>query len=532
MAQSAIRAVIYARYSSHSQTEQSIEGQLRDAHAFAEREGYQVVHEYIDRAQSGTRDTRAAFQQMVTDAARRSFAVVLVWKLDRFARNRYDSAIYKARLKKCGVRVVSVMERIQDNPEGIILEGMLESMAEYYSANLSVNIRRGQRESLAKGRYPGGSVPYGFMLQEGRLVADPHRAPVVQEVFRRYAAGESMKAIIDDLTARGVRSSSGRPLTYSTFNRAFHNRTYIGECSYGGQIVPGVADQLVDEATFAAAQAHAVSCKRGPSAAAADDEDRRYLLRGKIFCGHCGASMTGESGRGRHGGTFRYYTCSARKRRHSCAKRPERRDFVEWYVVDQTVRYVLDPDRADYIAEQVVKAYEADMGLQRIQDLERQIGKLDGDVTNLVDTLTDAPKAARARIYERIEQLDAERADIQTDLDKLRALQSISFTTREVKAWLSTFSGGDPLDKDFQQRVIDTFVNAVYLFDDRLTIFYNLREGQQVCVIGEASPDPSARGSTSTALAPLLASQVEPCSYIFSAAGFGIVVALPKKSDR
>ena len=132
------KAVIYARYSSDSQTEQSIEGQLRVCREYAQNNDILIVDTYIDRAMTGTNDMRPDFQRMIEDAAKRQFEMVIVWKLDRFARNRYDSAIYKAKLKKYGIRVVSVMERIQDNPEGIILEGMLESMAEYYSDRKSV----------------------------------------------------------------------------------------------------------------------------------------------------------------------------------------------------------------------------------------------------------------------------------------------------------------------------------------------------------------------------------------------------------
>ena len=156
-----LNAVIYARYSSHSQTEQSIEGQLHDSYAYAEKCGYRVIGEYIDRALTGKSDDRPDFQRMIRDAEKHQFQVVIVWKLDRFARNRYDSAIYKARLKKYGVRVISVMENITDSPEGIILEGMLEALAEYYSANLSENIRRGQQESIKKGWFPGGPPPMG-----------------------------------------------------------------------------------------------------------------------------------------------------------------------------------------------------------------------------------------------------------------------------------------------------------------------------------------------------------------------------------
>ena len=155
-------AVIYARYSSHSQTEQSIEGQLRDAYAWAKDHDITVVGEYIARALSAKSDDRPDFRRMIEDSARRQFALVIVWKLDRFARNRYDSAIYKAKLKRNGVRVVSVKENITDAPEGIILEGLLASMAEYYSATLSQHIKRGQRESTAQGLNCGGRTPTGF----------------------------------------------------------------------------------------------------------------------------------------------------------------------------------------------------------------------------------------------------------------------------------------------------------------------------------------------------------------------------------
>ena len=175
-------AVIYARYSSHGQTEQSIEGQLRDCYAYAQREGYVVIHGYVDRPD---------FQRMISDAPKGQFSAVIVWKLDRFARNRFDSANYKHRLKKSGVRVVSATEHISDDPEGIMLEGMLESLAEYYSANLSKHVKRGQRESAIKGTYIGGIPPFGFKIQNKRLVADEEKAPIIKWIFEQYASGLS-----------------------------------------------------------------------------------------------------------------------------------------------------------------------------------------------------------------------------------------------------------------------------------------------------------------------------------------------------
>ena len=208
-----MNAVIYARYSSHSQTEQSIEGQLRDAYAYAKREGITVIGEYIDRAKSARTDDRADFQRMLDDAAKKQFQVVIVWKLDRFARNRAESAINKLRLKKCGVRVVSVQQNIMDSPEGIILEGLLESMDEYYSANLSVNIKRGQRVNVENGHFCGGAVSYGFKAVNKRLVASEKHAPHFIYYMEHYAAGEKEADIIAELRRRGAKDFKGDPVS-------------------------------------------------------------------------------------------------------------------------------------------------------------------------------------------------------------------------------------------------------------------------------------------------------------------------------
>lgn len=520
----AINAVIYARYSSHSQTEQSIDGQLHDAYEFAQREGYTIVGEYIDRAQSGTKDNRRDFQRMIADAPKKQFQAVIVWKLDRFARNRYDSAIYKAKLKKFGIRVVSVMERIQDNPEGIILEGMLESMAEYYSANLAVNIRRGQRESIAKGRFCGGAVPYGYKNADGHLIADDKTASIIREVFSRYAVGDSMKDIIDDLKKRGIKSSSGGELTYTTFSRALLNRAYIGEYAYNGEVVQGCADALIDAETFAKVQEKVAARRRAPAAGKAKVE---YLLQGKCFCGHCGGHMIGESGRGRHGATYNYYSCRNRKKNHNCDKKNEKKDFVEWYVVEQTLEYILTPDRMDKVAAAVVAEYNKEFGDGPIKEKERQIKKIGKELDNLVDSLAEAPKVARPRIYARMEELEAQKADIEVDVAKLKIAQGIRFTEAEVKAWLKQFCKGDLLDEEFRRRIIDVFINSVYLYDNRVIIFYNIRGGKQVSYIDVAeavdSEGTSANVSDLIANAPPNASKSEP-RFIFVNGVFGMVL--------
>lgn len=163
-----MKAVIYARYSSDNQREASIEGQLRECMEYAAQNDITVIANYIDRALTATSDNRPDFQRMIKDSYKRCFDMVIVWKLDRFSRDRYDSAHYKHILKKNGVKVVSAKENIGDGLEGIILESMLEGMAEYYSAELSVKVKRGLKENALKAKVNGGQIPFGYYIDENQ----------------------------------------------------------------------------------------------------------------------------------------------------------------------------------------------------------------------------------------------------------------------------------------------------------------------------------------------------------------------------
>ena len=263
-------AVIYARYSSHNQTEQSIEGQLHDAYDFAKREGYAVIGEYIDRAISGTRDDRPDFQRMIRDSEKKQFRTVIVWKLDRFARNRYDAAIYRAKLKRNGVRIVSVKESISDSPEGIILEGMLESMAEYYSANLAQNVKRGLRESWSKNRYAGGHVPYGYKLVDGQLLQDELSAPTVRWIFEQYAAGVGRSRIVAELRDRGVLTATGRIPGHTSFATVLRNPAYYGHVTKAGMVLDCCPQPIITKDLFDRAQLRMEAARRAPAAAKAN----------------------------------------------------------------------------------------------------------------------------------------------------------------------------------------------------------------------------------------------------------------------
>lgn len=274
------RTVIYARFSSHSQTEQSIEGQLRECYDYAKKHDLLVVSEYIDRALTGTTDKRPSFLQMIEDSKKKTFDYVLVYQLDRFARNRYDSANYKAKLKKNGVRVLSAKENISEDASGILIEGALESMAEYYSAELSQKVKRGIRESYEKGYFIGGFGLFGYDIIDKHWVINETEAAVVREIFERYRYGEKAKSIVSWLDSIGVRNKSGKPFTVNALAKLIRNTKYKGIVEYDDRILTNVTPAIVDEKTWNDCnrildnQRHKQKCIQKHS---------EYILSGKLF---------------------------------------------------------------------------------------------------------------------------------------------------------------------------------------------------------------------------------------------------------
>ena len=220
----AVTAVIYARYSTDSQREESIEGQIRECTAYAEKNGFTVVKHYIDRAISAKTDNRPQFQQMIKDSERGIFDIIIVWKLDCFARNRYDSARYKTQLKRNGVKLVSATEVISAGPEGIIPESVLEGYAEYYSADLSEKVVRGMTENALKGKFSGGAIPFGYTINaDRRFEIDPLTAPFVAETFQRYNDGQTMREIRDWLNEKGIKNKRGGPMSFNVIQHMLNN---------------------------------------------------------------------------------------------------------------------------------------------------------------------------------------------------------------------------------------------------------------------------------------------------------------------
>ena len=184
------KAVVYARYSSDSQSEQSIEGQLRVCEDYARTNNILILDTYIDRAMTGTNDNRPSFQRMLIDSKKKEWDYVLVYKFDRFSRNKYETAIHKKTLKDNGVKLMSATEYLPDTPERIIIESMFEGYAEYYSAELSQKVKRGMKETRLKGNYTGGTLIYGYRKNGKKVEINEEQAEVIRYIYEQYSIGD------------------------------------------------------------------------------------------------------------------------------------------------------------------------------------------------------------------------------------------------------------------------------------------------------------------------------------------------------
>lgn len=519
-------AVIYARFSSAKQQEQSIDGQLRCCREYAERRGMKIVGEYCDRAISGTTDQRPQFQKMISDSASKKFKYVLVWKLDRFSRDRYAAALYKYKLKKNGVRVLSVTEAIGEGNESIILEAVLEAMAEIYVTQLAENVKRGSREAALQGRNPGGTIPYGYRQQDRRLVINENEAEIVRRAFRMYADGAQIREICEEFNAKGYRTRSGKPFDRSTFQRIFTNEKYAGVYRYEDIVIEGGCPAIVERDIFEKCRQRAQANKRAGSGRPAPIE---YLLKGKAFCGHCGASLIGDSGTSKTGDRHGYYSCSSKKNKKApCTKHREKKDYLEWYVVEQTVEYVLQPDRLEYIADRVAAMFNDPGGADELKRLKARKAELEREMQGLVDSLIAAKNQSIIdSINRRADEIDALLADINSEIAELSAEKTDALTADDVKLWLRSFCGGDAMDPDFRRKIIDVLVNSVFVYDDKIVIYFNVRDGKQVSYIemldetAEISEDPES--SIIDSNEPPCATIFEHRYYIFVAGHAGIV---------
>ncbi|MBR6398818.1 MAG: recombinase family protein [Lachnospiraceae bacterium] len=458
-----MRGVIYARYSEGPrQTDQSIEGQVADCRSFAAQKGIDIVGIYADRHISGKSiDGRDEFVRMMHDAERRHFDCIIVWKVDRFGRSREDIAVNKIKLRRAGVQLMYARESIPEGPEGILLESLMEGLAEYYSADLRQKVLRGQRESAKKGLYPTGQLPVGYKKDtQKRVVIDEEKAAAVRELFRMHIAGASHKEMQDMLFRHGVKSKAGAPPAKSVIYRILRNERYLGTVKI--QDVELSIPQIIDEETFKKARLYYKTSSGNAAGGAKVD----YLLSLKCHCGYCGKLLSGETGTGKMGVKYHYYKC----RQKGCELKPLRQLELEDLVISHTITDVLTDSMIGILTDRIMAIQETETGgetaaLKNALKENRKKQKI------VARNLEYAPSRTLAQ---RLSELEAEEEQIQTEIER-ESLKHVVVPREMVRGWLESFRSGDTDDALFRRRLVETFIADIDVKNDEIIIQYNAK---------------------------------------------------------
>lgn len=467
-----MNVVIYARYSSHNQTEQSIEGQIAVCTEFAKRNNYTIIGEYIDRALTGTNDNRPQFKKMIEDSSKKLFQGILVYQLDRFARNRYDSAMNKNKLKKNGVRVFSAKENISEDASGVLMESVLEGMAEYYSVELSQKVKRGMKINAEKCLYNGGIPPLGYKVDKNKkFQIDEENAKVVKKIFEMYSNGHTMAEIIRYLNEKNIKTSYGNEFNKCSIRKILTNKKYIGIYTYKEQEIKDGVPKIIDNELFENIQILMNKNKKAPARAKAKTE---YLLTTKLFCGTCKEMMVGICGTSVTKKVHNYYSCNG-KRKHICDRKNIQKDFIENIVVQQA-RNILTDENIEKISNAIVELVEKEKNNSNISHLEKTLKENEKQKENLLNALKICDiDSVRKSIFEEIAKMEDEHKKIENEMI-FESSQNIEITKSQIKFFLTEMKNGNIEDIKYKKLLINVLIDKVYLYDNNLTIIFNVQD--------------------------------------------------------
>lgn len=462
-------AIIYARYSSERQNEQSIESQLRVCNEYAQRNGLNVVDSYIDKAMTGTNDNRPSFQRMLSDAEKsKAWDIVLVYAIDRFGRNSIEIAVNKQKLKKNGKTLISATQRTSENIDGtknldgILLENVYIGLAEYYSAELSQKVSRGLQENRNKGLFTGGRVPFGYKVVDKKVVIDEDQASVIIEMFNMYANGAMAKDIIDVIEQRGI-SHNGKKFLPNAIYNILHNQKYIGRYEIHGKIYTNIYPPIVPLDIFEQVQRRIEHNRIGQVS-----RETVFLLKGKVFCGYCGKAINGESGTSHTGKIMYYYKCVNKKRNtNNCKKATVRKDVLEQKVLDMAMELFTTKVNLDIICDEIMHIHEKHRAEQSIlkllkEDKAKTEKKLENILAAIEEGIINATTKNRmAELEQKIDELNEklllEESNLEKSISREDVMEYLTHSVRDLSP----------------QALIEILVNRVELYDDEIVVWFN-----------------------------------------------------------
>lgn len=486
-----MQAVAYARFSSDNQRAESVDAQLYDIDCWAAANRAQILAVYKDEAETGTNDDRDDFLRMIADLQNgytsdgidlKQVQAVLVHKTDRFARNKWDSAIYKKLLHGIDIRVIYVIQPMlnEDSPEAFLMEGVFEALDQYYSMNLGREVMKGHNTNARACKHNGGIPPLGFNVDRETLLytVNDHEAMAVNKIFTMYDASMGYKTIIKELNDGGFKTKTGRPFATNSIAEILRNEKYIGTYVYNRRQhklkgkrnnrkdkpedkiirVPDGLPRIIEQDLWDRVQARIASRAKQPGERAHNKAKVEYLLTGLIECSECGYKMVGKNG-GTYGEKVRYdyYICNNRERTKQCEAKMIRRDVIEHQVLEEIEKRILNPQVFPDLAAEIHQGLKKIGGEseKELIYLKAELAKNQGKITNLLDLVEEG--AGTKQLLDRLQQRETEQAVLENRLAEIeRKAKSGSITIDMIL---------DLLKKDYETLKGDTMLTAKGLID-------------------------------------------------------------------
>ncbi len=465
------KAVIYARFSSYNQQEQSIEGQIRACRDYARYHDLEIVKEYCDRAKSGTNSNRPEFQKMLKESELGGFEIVLVYQYDRFARNRRESCNNEFILQANGVKLISINEPIDDeDSSSVIFKGLLESMAEYYSRDLSRKVKRGIKESIIHRKAIGGKRWLGYKVNsEMKIVVDELEALVVKKIFAMRLAGDKVEVIAKSLNDKNL-TNKGKKFTKQAVNNILKNEKYTGRYinPYDPtEIITDMYPEIIDRETFDAVQEGFIhyrcnSCRgvKNPS---------NYVLSGKLFSAIDGSMFTGVSGYSATGRKYCYYKAKIEDVTVKYSARELEDSIIE------TLKEILSQDEyVQYLSSRMVEAVKNNAKNSNIQALKNEKAALEKQIVKIRDAFIEAEKEMRVELNKKLQEIRSQIDEIDknislSDVDDLKIFQDVDL----LKEYLREYLGQDLDSEKNRSNFFKTLLNTAFISENHVDIYLN-----------------------------------------------------------
>lgn len=375
------------------------------------------------------------------------------------------------------------MEPIAEDEGGEFYEMFLDWNAEKYSKRLSKRVRDGLDTSVANGTFCGGTLIYGYRIENEPIVGKPNKfikkvviceeeAFIIRYAFEQYAKGATKKQIAEDLNTMGYRFKD-KPFTGKTFDRYLVNPKYTGEFEFGGRPCNNMYPPIISKELFNIVREKLSQNRHFLGGVATAREP--YLLTGKLFCGKCSTEMVADGGTSGTGKQHNYYMCKGRRKKQ-CDKKREVKNVIEQAVTQAVVDFLSEPENLDKALDDVLKYYNTRTDEQSLKSIQTKIANVEKDIEEQTTAFIKARSdLLRNAIEKKMEEYEILLNDLKYQEAQLELERGYKLSREDLAEFIKEFLDGDVTDKEYQKKVIDYLVWQVFVTDDIVTTFFNIK---------------------------------------------------------